>query len=162
MPVPTSAAPANCQQVHGKVNQETQTMVCTDKKQCIIVIPIVLIQSLTHDTSSKNDSLSARGKSRHLTNKIKIVLARNISKVNRPTTNTSGSGMKARVIVNCLEHIPIWNYIQMLCKQGVMRICEDMPWMAGWDFREEVVRVSDKKRRSILGHLRVEEYLRRL
>lgn len=90
------------------------------------------------------------------------MLAWNISDVNWSSTDTSSGRMEARVVMHGLEHIPIWDDIEVLGKQRVVRICEDVPWMAGWDFREEVVRVSDEKRWLVLWHLRVEEYLRRL
>lgn len=114
-------------------------MICPHQKQRVVIISIVLIQSLAHDARSKNDSLSTRGRASHLTDQIKIMLARYIGNIDRSPTDASGCGMESRVIMNCLEHIPIWNYVQMLCKQGVMRICPDMPRVTRWYFRKEII-----------------------
>lgn len=135
-------------------------MICSNKKQSVVIITIILIQGFSYDARSEDDSLSTRHRSRHLIYKVKVMLARNISKVYRSTAHASGCGVEARVIVDGLKHIPIRNDIQMLCEQSIMCVGPDMPWMAGWDFGKEVIRVSDENRWSVLGQLRVIEDLR--
>ena len=50
----------------------------------------------------------------------------------------------------------------MLREQSIVRICPNMPRMACWNLRKEVVRISHEERRLVLGHLGVEQDLGRL
>lgn len=138
---------------------EGPTVVCADEKEMIIIVAIVLIQALPNDTRSENNSLASRGSTRHLIDKIQIMLTRDIRDINGPSTHTSGSSMKSRVFVNGLEHVPIRNQVQVLSEEGIVCIDEDMPWVTGWNLREEIIRVSDQDRRAIDGHLRMKEDL---
>src|SRR5690349_21449239 len=90
------------------------------------------------------------------------MLTWNICNVNWTSADTSRGRMKARIIMNGLKHVPVWDEIEVLCKQCIVGIYEDMPRMTARDFGEEVIRISDKDRRFVLRHLRVEEDLRSL
>ena len=72
------------------------------------------------------------------------MLAGHVCDINWSTTHTSCRCMEARVIVHSLEHIPVRYYIEMLGEERIMSVCKDVPWMTGWDFREEIVGIADE------------------
>ena len=72
------------------------------------------------------------------------MLVRNISDINGPATDTSSCGMETRVVVYGLEHVPIWQKIQMLGEKSIVRIVPHMPWVTGRNFWEEVIGIANQ------------------
>jgi len=114
-------------------------MVCSNKKEVIIIVAVILIQTLSDDTWPEDDCLTSRGWSSHLINEIQVMLARNVCNIDRSTTDTSRCSMETRVFVNSLKHIPIRNQVQMLCEQRIVCIDEDVPRMTSGNLGEEIV-----------------------
>ena len=50
----------------------------------------------------------------------------------------------------------------MLSEKRIVRVRPDVPWVASWNFRKEIIRVADKEGRLVLWHLGVEKDLRSL
>lgn len=119
------------------------TVVCSYEQELLVIVSMILVKSFAYYTRSENDSLTPWCRARHLVDQVQIVLAWDISNVNRTPTHTSSCCMKSGIIVHCLEHVPIWDDVQMLREQRIMCIAENMPRVTGWDFGEEVVRISD-------------------
>jgi hypothetical protein len=114
-------------------------MISANEQQIIIVVSIVLIQALSYHAWSENDRLSSWSRSSHLIDEIKIMLARYVSNVNWSSTDTTSCGVEARIIMNCLKHVPIWDQIQVLSKQSVVCVDKDVPWVTGGYLREEII-----------------------
>ena len=86
-------------------------MICSNQQQSIVIVVVVLIQALSNDAWSEDNSFSTRCGSSHLVDQIKIMLARNISNINWSARDTASCSMKARIIVNSLKHVPIGDQI---------------------------------------------------
>jgi hypothetical protein len=137
-------------------------MIRSNEEQVIVIVSIVRIQALSYHTWSEYDRLATCCGSSHLIDQVEIMLTWNIGNINRSATDAARSSMEARVVVDCLKHVPIGYYVQMLSKQSVVCIDPDVPRMAGGDLGKEIVGVANENRRTILWHLRVEENLRSL
>ena len=118
-------------------------MISSHQQQIIIIIAIIRIQTLPNDARSKNNRLTSRSRTRHLSNEIKIMLTWHICNINWSTTHTSCRCMEAGVVGHSLKHIPIWDDIEVLSKERIVGVGKDVPWMTCWDFREEIVGVAD-------------------
>jgi hypothetical protein len=40
-----------------------------------------------------------------------------------------------------LEHVPVWEYVEVLCQQAVVSVAEDVPRVRGIYFGKEVITV---------------------
>lgn len=67
--------------------------------------------------------------------------------------------MERGVWVRGLEHIPVRQDVEVRRKEGIVGVREDVPGMAGGDFRKEIITVSDHEPWLVCGQLRVEDYL---
>lgn len=74
-----------------------------------------------------------------MVDKVNVVFAWLICDIDWASANAAGSCMETGVVVDCLKHVPIRHDIQVLGEQTVVGVGENVPGVAGWDLREEVI-----------------------
>lgn len=73
--------------------------------------------------------------------------------------DTASCGVVGAVVVDGLEHVPVWSDVEVLSKDCVSCVAENMPGMGFFDFGKEVVAVADEDWGAVCGHLAVEQNL---
>lgn len=55
--------------------------------------------------------------------------ARYFGDVDGPARETTSGGVEARVVVVCLEHVPVGEDVEMLCEESIVHDAKDVPCM---------------------------------
>lgn len=71
------------------------------------------------------------------------MLTRFICKVDGTSRDAAAGGVEGGVRVGGLEHVPVWQYIQMACQKRVVSVDEDMPRMRARYAREKIIAIAD-------------------
>ena len=61
-----------------------------------------------------------------------VVFALFIRNVNGPTGDAASGSVKGTIWVSCLEHIPVWEDIELRGEGGVVGVPEDMPGLGSF------------------------------
>ena len=111
---------------------------------------------------AEDDGFVLGGASRHGVYEVDVVFAGFVGEVNGATGNAAACGVETGIGVRGLEHVPVWEDVEVGCQEGIVGIYENVPRMRGRNSREEVVAISDHHTRLVEGKLSMEEYLREL
>ncbi len=66
-----------------------------------------------------------------------------ISKIDWTSGDAAAGGVEGGVGMGGLEHVPVWQYVQMACQKRIVSIDEDVPRMRARYAREEIIAVAD-------------------
>lgn len=118
---------------------EFGSCVCTNFEQTFFFVCGVDVDGLAEGGGAENDRLAACCQGCHLLDKVNVVLAWVVCDVNWSARDAAAGCVEAAVVVRGLEHVPVWQYVQVLGEHRVVGVGEDVMRMARWDVREEVV-----------------------
>ena len=122
-----------------------------------VVVGVVSLCCFAYRVWTQDHRIASWCLSRHLVDEIDVVLAGHIGDVDWSAGYATGGGMESGVVVACLKHVPVWEDVEILRDDGVVRVAKYVPGVAGRDFREEVVRVTEQHAWFVGGELRVED-----
>ena len=90
------------------------------------------------------------------------MLTRLVGEVDGTTGDAAAGGMERRIGMRGLEHVPVWQYVEMACQKRIVSIDKYMPRMRARYAREEIIAVANHDTWLIGRQLSVEQYLRDL
>lgn len=61
-----------------------------------------------------------------------------IGEIDWPARNATSGGVKRRVWMRCLKHVPVGQDVKVLGEQGIVRVAKHVPRMGSGNFREKV------------------------
>ena len=79
------------------------------------MITIVIVDALANNAGSEDDRITPRCLPRDLVDDVQVVLAGGIGDVDRPPAEAPRRGVESRVAVHGLEHVPVWEDVEVLC-----------------------------------------------
>jgi len=89
-------------------------MIGADEEEGVIVVAVVLVECFAYHARPEDHGFPTGCRTGHLVNEVKVVLAWNVGDIDWSTADAASRSVKSRVVMNGLEHVPIWKEIQML------------------------------------------------
>ena len=137
-------------------------MVRADLEQHAVVVADVDVEGAADDGGAEDGGGAAGREAGDLADKGRVVLPGDVGEADGAGRDAAGGGVEGGVGVGGLEHVPVWENVEVAGEQGVVGVSPDVPGVRGRDVREEVVRVAADDGRAATRELRVEEDRRRL
>lgn len=109
-----------------------------------VVVCVVGLCCFTHSMGAEDNRVAAWRLTCHLVDEVDVVLSGDVGDVDGAAGDAACGGVEGGVVVARLEHVPIGEYVEVLCYDGVVCVAEDMPGVAGGNLREEVIRVTQQ------------------
>lgn len=117
-------------------------VVCGDVAELFLLEADVCLRGAADDARSEDHGLVARRHGCELFDEGDVVFAGLVGDVNGTAGDGACGGMETRPGMRGLEHVPIGQDVEVFVEERIVRVAEDVPWVACFNVGEEVVAVA--------------------